>query len=102
MNDPKKNPLDANPTGSVPKVVVSRLSLYLRELQHLVRRVPAPPSLGAFAVRLARLPRPGVRSRADEQRLVVEGCKLRRRLERRDALDQLLVLLGQAGGLTSP
>jgi redox-sensing transcriptional repressor len=37
MNDPKKNPVDANPTGSVPKVVVSRLSLYLRELQHLVR-----------------------------------------------------------------
>ena len=37
MNDPKKNLLDANQTGSVPKVVVSRLSLYLRELQQLVR-----------------------------------------------------------------
>jgi len=31
----------------------------LIELQHLVRRVPAPPSLVAFAVRLARCTRPG-------------------------------------------
>tara|TARA_B100001123_G_scaffold321786_3_gene360961 strand:- start:11549 stop:12370 length:822 start_codon:yes stop_codon:yes gene_type:complete len=31
----------------------------LIELQHLVRRVPAPPSLVAFAVRLARFTRPG-------------------------------------------
>ena len=31
----------------------------LIELQHLVRRVPAPPALVAFAVRLARSTRPG-------------------------------------------
>jgi MoxR-like ATPase len=31
----------------------------LIELQHLVRRVPAPPSLVAFAVRLSRFTRPG-------------------------------------------
>ena len=31
----------------------------LIELQHLVRRVPAPPSLVSFAVRLARFTRPG-------------------------------------------
>jgi MoxR-like ATPase len=31
----------------------------LVELQHLVRRVPAPPSLVAYAVRLARATRPG-------------------------------------------
>lgn len=31
----------------------------LVELQHLVRRVPAPPSLVSFAVRLARATRPG-------------------------------------------
>src|SRR5687768_6689103 len=31
----------------------------LTELQHLVRRVPAPPSLVSYAVRLARSTRPG-------------------------------------------
>jgi len=36
MNDPKTKPaLEAE--GTVPKAVVSRLSLYLRELQHLLR-----------------------------------------------------------------
>jgi redox-sensing transcriptional repressor len=36
MNDPKSKPaLEAE--GAVPKAVVSRLSLYLRELQHLLR-----------------------------------------------------------------
>ncbi len=33
----------------------------LIELQHLVRRVPAPPSLVSYAVRLARATRPGER-----------------------------------------
>src|ERR1043166_5776875 len=37
MTDPKSNPTPATPEGAVPKAVVSRLSLYLRELQHLVR-----------------------------------------------------------------
>ena len=37
MNDAKKNLPHESPSGTVPKVVVSRLSLYLRELQHLVR-----------------------------------------------------------------
>ena len=38
MGDPKQNPTGQAPSAStVPKAVVSRLSLYLRELQHLVR-----------------------------------------------------------------
>jgi redox-sensing transcriptional repressor len=37
MNDPKDKNDDGTPEGQVPKAVVSRLSLYLRELQHLVR-----------------------------------------------------------------
>ena len=36
MRDPKSKPPDASPIGSVPKAVVYRLSLYLRELQHLL------------------------------------------------------------------
>src|SRR5262249_55221195 len=36
MND-QKNKLPIEPEGTVPKAVVSRLSLYLRELQHLLR-----------------------------------------------------------------
>jgi redox-sensing transcriptional repressor len=36
MSDPKRR-LGSASDGSVPKAVVSRLSLYLRELQHLVR-----------------------------------------------------------------
>jgi len=37
MSDAKEKPADPAPESSVPKAVVSRLSLYLRELQHLVR-----------------------------------------------------------------
>lgn len=37
MTDPKDKPDEVAPEGQVPKAVVSRLSLYLRELQHLVR-----------------------------------------------------------------
>ncbi len=43
-------------TPAVAPVVAAR---ELIDLQHLVRRVPAPPSLVAFAVRLARSTRPG-------------------------------------------
>lgn len=37
MSDGKDKPTDASADGPVPKAVVNRLSLYLRELQHLVR-----------------------------------------------------------------
>ncbi len=37
MSDLKDKPIDPAPDGQVPKAVVNRLSLYLRELQHLVR-----------------------------------------------------------------
>jgi redox-sensing transcriptional repressor len=37
MADDKDKPLEAATDTTVPKAVVSRLSLYLRELQHLVR-----------------------------------------------------------------
>ena len=37
MTDPKEKSDELTPDGQVPKAVVSRLSLYLRELQHLVR-----------------------------------------------------------------
>jgi redox-sensing transcriptional repressor len=37
MPDDKDKPADPAPDTTVPKAVVSRLSLYLRELQHLVR-----------------------------------------------------------------
>jgi redox-sensing transcriptional repressor len=37
MSDPKEKNDEASAEGQVPKAVVSRLSLYLRELQHLVR-----------------------------------------------------------------
>lgn len=37
MSDGKEKNATGQPDGSVPKTVVSRLSLYLRELQHLVR-----------------------------------------------------------------
>jgi redox-sensing transcriptional repressor len=37
MNDPKGKSPGPAPDGPVPKAVVSRLSLYLRELQHLIR-----------------------------------------------------------------
>jgi redox-sensing transcriptional repressor len=37
MADPREKPTDSPADLSVPKAVVSRLSLYLRELQHLVR-----------------------------------------------------------------
>jgi redox-sensing transcriptional repressor len=37
MSDSKGKPTEAGCEGTVPKAVVSRLSLYLRELQHLVR-----------------------------------------------------------------
>jgi redox-sensing transcriptional repressor len=37
MNEPKPKPSGPAPDIPVPKAVVSRLSLYLRELQHLVR-----------------------------------------------------------------
>jgi len=37
MSDAKAKPSDPAPEGPVPKAVVNRLSLYLRELQHLLR-----------------------------------------------------------------
>lgn len=37
MSDAKDKPTDSTDEPQVPKAVVSRLSLYLRELQHLVR-----------------------------------------------------------------
>lgn len=37
MAESKDKPEESSPEGQVPKAVVSRLSLYLRELQHLVR-----------------------------------------------------------------
>lgn len=37
MNDPKHKSPGGSPEGVVPDAVVSRLSLYLRELQHLLR-----------------------------------------------------------------
>lgn len=37
MNAPKRNPDPTSAEVAVPKAVVSRLSLYLRELEHLVR-----------------------------------------------------------------
>src|SRR5579872_4681015 len=37
MSDPKGKPGGPGSEGAVPKAVVSRLSLYLRELEHLVR-----------------------------------------------------------------
>ena len=37
MSDPKRKTSDAPTVGNVPKAVVNRLSLYLRELQHLIR-----------------------------------------------------------------
>ena len=46
----------------------------LIELQHLVRRIPAPPSLVSFAVRLARSTRPGEEAAAVTQRYVSWGA----------------------------
>src|ERR1700686_3578156 len=37
MSEGKAKPNDSTADGAVPKAVVNRLSLYLRELQHLVR-----------------------------------------------------------------
>lgn len=37
MSDPKSRRVGSASDGAVPKAVVSRLSLYLRELQHLIR-----------------------------------------------------------------
>ncbi len=46
----------------------------LIELQHLVRRIPAPPSLVSFAVRLARATRPGDEAAAVARRYVSWGA----------------------------
>jgi MoxR-like ATPase len=46
----------------------------LIELQRLVRRVPAPPSLVSFAVRLARATRPGAEASAIARRYVSWGA----------------------------
>ncbi len=46
----------------------------LIELQHLVRRVPAAPSLVSFAVRLARATRPGVEAAPVARRYVAWGA----------------------------
>jgi redox-sensing transcriptional repressor len=37
MSRPKRKPPAPPPDGSIPKAVVNRLSLYLRELEHLIR-----------------------------------------------------------------
>jgi len=37
MREPKRRAIPMSPEGAVPQAVVGRLSLYLRELQHLVR-----------------------------------------------------------------
>lgn len=46
MSDAKTKSSGGNADGAVPKAVVSRLSLYLRELQHLVRDGQATTSSG--------------------------------------------------------
>ena len=46
----------------------------LIELQHLVRRIPASPSLVSFAVRLARATRPGDEAAAVTRRYVSWGA----------------------------
>jgi MoxR-like ATPase len=46
----------------------------LIELQHLVRRIPAPPSLISFAVRLARATRPGDEAAGVTARYVAWGA----------------------------
>ena len=38
MEDPPSNSSGATPGGSIPKAVATRLSLYLRELQHLIEQ----------------------------------------------------------------
>ena len=59
-------------TGSSVAAVTPVVSAAeLIELQQLVRRVPAPPSLVSFAVHLARATRPGAEEAADVVRKYV-------------------------------
>ncbi|MCA9101867.1 MAG: redox-sensing transcriptional repressor Rex [Pirellulales bacterium] len=44
MENPKENPNPESTAGGVPKAVISRLSLYLRELEHLERTDKATTS----------------------------------------------------------
>ena len=50
--------------GDDPKIHAVVSAEELIELQHLVRRVPAPPSLVSFAVHIARASRPGLEETA--------------------------------------
>jgi MoxR-like ATPase len=63
-------------TGDVTEGVTPVLSSErLIELQHLVRRLPAPPSVIAYAVRLARSTRPGAtEATAEAKRYVSYGA----------------------------
>ena len=62
-------------TGEVAEPIHSVVSAAeLIELQHLVRRVPAAPSLVSFAVRLARATRPGDEAAAVARRYVAWGA----------------------------
>ena len=63
-------------TGDVTEGVTPVLSAErLMELQHLVRRLPAPPSVISYAVRLARSTRPGAtEATAEAKRYVSYGA----------------------------
>jgi MoxR-like ATPase len=62
-------------TGEEEPVVESVISASeLIELQRLVRRVPAPPSLVSFAVRMARATRPGSESASITSKYVSWGA----------------------------
>jgi MoxR-like ATPase len=62
-------------TGAVDEPIRSVVSAAeLIELQHLVRRVPAAPSLVSFAVRLTRATRPGDEAAPVAQRYVAWGA----------------------------
>ena len=57
-----------------PEVLPVLTAAELIDLQHLVRRIPAPPSLVAFAVRLARSTRPGEEAASVSQQYVSWGA----------------------------
>ncbi|MCH2468892.1 MAG: MoxR family ATPase [Gemmatimonadetes bacterium] len=57
-----------------PEVLPVLTAAELIDLQHLVRRIPAPPSLVAFAVRLARSTRPGEEAASVSQQYVAWGA----------------------------
>ena len=60
--------------GEEPEVLPVLAAAELIDLQHLVRRIPAPPSLVSFAVRLARSTRPGEEAASVSQQYVAWGA----------------------------